>query len=103
MFKTVKMEAKESIKITIPPLSIDEEGKEIIMDLEGKVPHEEVAESVDPVMKFNKPTEGWEKGVLQEDLFNTQKLLNGRNPSPKLVRQYTILHITYVFIIRSFV
>ena len=63
------MEEKESTKITIPPLSVDEEGKEIIMDLEGKVPHEEVAESVDPVMKFNKPTEGWEKGVLRNSTF----------------------------------
>ena len=89
------MEEEDSNKITIPPLSIDEEGEEVIMDLneaagsEEKAPQEEVAESVDSTIKSIKPTEGLEKGVLQEDLFNTQKLLNGRNPSPKLVRQYT--------------
>ena len=89
MFKTIKMEEKESTKITIPPLSGDEEGKEIIMDLEEKSPHEEVAELEDSTTKFSKLIEGREKGVLQEDLFNAQKLLNGRNPSPKAVRQYT--------------
>ena len=80
------MEEKESAKIIIPPLSADEEGKEVVVDLEEKAPQEEVVESVDSIMKPIKPIEGWEKGVLQEDLFNTQKLLNGRNPSPKLVR-----------------
>ena len=92
--KTIRMEEKDSIKITIPPLSIDEEGEEVIVDLnevagsEEKAPQEEVAESVDSTIKSIKPTEGLEKGVLQEDLFNTQRLLNGRNPSPKSVRQY---------------
>ena len=80
------MDEKESTKIIIPPLSADEEGKEVVVDLEEKAPQEEVVESVDSIMKSIKPIEGREKGVLQEDLFNTQKLLNGRNPSPKLVR-----------------
>ena len=93
MSKTIRMEEEDSNKITIPPLSIDEEGEEVIVDLneaagsEEKAPQEEVAESVDSTIKSIKPTEGLEKGVLQEDLFNTQRLLNGRNPSPKSVRQ----------------
>ena len=95
MSKTIRMEEEDSNKITIPPLSIDEEGEEVIMDLneaagsEEKALQEEVAESVDSTIKSIKPTEGLEKGVLQEDLFNTQRLLNGRNPSPKSVRQYS--------------
>ena len=95
MSKTIRMEEEDSNKITIPPLSIDEEGEEVIVDLneaagsEEKAPQEEVAESVDSTIKSIKPTEGLEKGVLQEDLFNTQRLLNGRNPSPKSVRQYS--------------
>ena len=82
------MEEEDSNKITIPPLSIDEEGEEVIVDL-NEAAQEEVAESVDSTIKSIKPTEGLEKGVLQEDLFNTQRLLNGRNPSPKSVRQYS--------------
>ena len=83
------MDEKESTKIIIPPLSADEEDKEVVVDLEEEVPQEEVVEPVDSITKSIKQIEGREKGVLQEDLFNTQKLLNGRNPSPKLVRQYT--------------
>ena len=89
MSKTIRMEEEDSNKITIPPLSIDEEGEEVVVDLneaagsEEKATQEEVAESVDSTIKSIKPTEGLEKGVLQDDLFNTQKLLNGRNPSPK--------------------
>ena len=95
MSKTIRMEEEDSNKITIPPLSIDEEGEEVIVDLneaagsEEKAPQEEVAESVDSTIKSIKPTEGLEKGVLQEDLFNTQRLLNGKNPSPKSVRQHS--------------
>ena len=95
MSKTIRMEEEDSNKITIPPLSIDEEGEEVVVDLneaagsEEKATQEEVAESVDSTIKSIKPTEGLEKGVLQDDLFNTQKLLNGRNPSPKLVRQHS--------------
>ena len=63
MLKTIKLEEKESIKITIPPLSVDEEGKEIVMDLEEKAPLEEVAESDDSAAKLKKPNEGWEKVV----------------------------------------
>ena len=63
------MEEKESIKITIPPLSVDEEGKEIVMDLEEKAPLEEAAESEDLAAKFKKPNEGWEKGPLEGYLF----------------------------------
>ena len=33
MSKTIRMEEEDSNKITIPPLSIDEEGKEVIVDL----------------------------------------------------------------------
>ena len=33
MSKTIRMEEEDSNKITIPPLSIDEEGEEVIMDL----------------------------------------------------------------------
>ena len=86
------MEEEDSNQITIPTLSIDEEGEEVIVDLseaagsEEKAPQEEAAESVDSTIKSIKPTEGLEKGVLQEDLFNAQKLLNGRSPSPKLAR-----------------
>ena len=86
MSKTIRMEEKDSNKITIPPLSIDEEGEEVIVDLneaagsEEKAPQEEAAESVDPAVKLNKPTEGLEKGVLQEDLFNAQRLLNEEVP-----------------------
>ena len=99
MSKTIRMDEEDSNKITIPPLSIDEEGEEVIMDLneaagsEEKAPQEEVAESVDSTIKSIKPTEGLEKGVLQEDLFNTQRLLNGRNPSPKSVRQYSATQV----------
>ena len=78
------MDEKESTKIIIPPLSADEEGKEVVVDLEEEVPQEEVVEPVDSITKSIKQIEGREKGVLQEDLFNTQKLLNGRNPSPKI-------------------
>ena len=80
------MDEKESTKITIPPLSIDEEDKEATVDLyeaagsEEKAPQEEAAESVDPAVKLNKPTEGLEKGVLQKDLFNAQRLLNEEVP-----------------------
>ena len=69
MSKTIRMEEKDSNKITIPPLSIDEEGEEVIVDLnevagsEEKAPQEEVAESVDSTIKSIKPTEGLEKGV----------------------------------------
>ena len=36
------MDEKESTKIIIPPLSADEEGKEVVVDLEEKAPQEEV-------------------------------------------------------------
>ena len=57
MSKTIRMEEKDPNKITIPPLSIDEEGEEVIVDLneaagsEEKAPQEEVAESVDSTIK----------------------------------------------------
>ena len=41
------MDEKESSKIIIPPLSADEEGKEVVVDLEEEVPQEEVMEPVD--------------------------------------------------------
>ena len=73
MSKTIRMEEEDSNKITIPPLSIDEEGEEVVVDLneaagsEEKATQEEVAESVDSTIKSIKPTEGLEKGVLQDD------------------------------------
>ena len=71
MSKTIRMEEEDSNKITIPPLSIDEEGEVVIVDLneaagsEEKAPQEEVAESVDSTIKSIKPTEGLEKGDLE--------------------------------------
>ena len=45
------MDEKESTKIIIPPLSADEEGKEVVVDLEEEVPQEEVVESADSILK----------------------------------------------------
>ena len=50
---------------------------------------EEGVESVDSIKRLDVQVENWEKGVQPDDLFNTQKLLNGRSPSPKLARQCT--------------
>ena len=61
-----------------------------------RAPQDEVVESIDSTKKFDKLVENWEKGVQPEDLFSTQKLLNGRNPSPKLVRQYTAKFRYYI-------
>ena len=43
MSKTIRMEEEDSNKITIPPLSIDEEGEEVIMDLNEAAGSEEKA------------------------------------------------------------
>ena len=69
MSKTIRMEEEDSNKITIPPLSIDEEGEEVIMDLneaagsEEKAPQEEVAESVDSTIKSIKPE--WQESLAE--------------------------------------
>ena len=96
MSKTIRMEEEDSNKITIPPLSIDEEGEEVIVDLneaagsEEKAPQEEVAESVDSTIKSIKPTEGLEKGVLQEDLFNTLIVVFSAKLKPLLQQRKTL-------------
>ena len=43
MSKTIRMEEEDSNKITIPPLSIDEEGEEVIVDLNEAAGSEEKA------------------------------------------------------------
>ena len=86
-------EHKKTQAIFIPPLTGEEEtpvnSEEAALSKDEAPLQEEVIESVDSSKKVAKELESREKGVTPDDLLTTQKLLNRRNPSPKLARHYT--------------